>query len=103
MIKPLKEKEMLLEATIYEPANGGYIPHIKWNSELIKLMGGNQKKGLNEKLRKSFPMIIQKLKEAGVVSNGREMYAKGIIQRVFESRVEAEHALAIYKSIIKSL
>ena len=39
----------LLEAVIYEPANGGFIPHIKWNSNLIKLMGGNQNKGLNTK------------------------------------------------------
>jgi hypothetical protein len=93
----------LLEAVIYEPASGGYIPHIKWNSNLIKLMGGNQIKGLNTKLRSTFPELINKLKEAGITSNGREMYAKGIIARTFESKEEANHALAIYKSIINGI
>ena len=91
---------MLLEAVIYEPSTGGYIPHIKWNSNLIKLLGGNQTKGLNEKLRSTFPEIVNKLNKAGITSSGREMYAKGIIPRIFESKEEATHALAIYTSIV---
>lgn len=95
---------MLLEAVIYKNSKGGYIPHIKWNSALIKEFGGNQAKGLNEKLRGIFPEVIEKLKEAGIDSEGREMYAKGAkIPREFESLEEANHALSIYKSILKSL
>lgn len=94
---------MLLEAVIYKPKAGGYIPHIKWSSSLIKLMGGNQAKDLNKKLRDAFPEVISKLESAGITSKGREMYAKGIINRIFDSYDEANQALSIYNSIIKSI
>ena len=94
---------MLLEAVVSQPKSGGYQPHIKWSSPLIKLMGGNQSKGLNTKLRSAFPDVVSKLNTAGINSTGREMYAKGIIPRIFDSLEEANQALAIYNSIIKSL
>jgi hypothetical protein len=94
---------MLLEAVIYEPNAGGYQPHIKWSASLIKLMGGNQKKGLNEALRAAFPDVVSNLNKAGINSKGREMYAKGIIPRIFDTYEEALQALSIYNSIIKSL
>ncbi len=94
---------MLLESTIYQPASGGFVPHIKWNTNLIKALGGNQSKGLNEKLRSIFPEVVNKLNEAGITSDGREMYAKNIIQRVFSTEAEAKQAQAIYESILKSL
>jgi len=93
----------ILEAAIYKPKSGGYIPHIKWSTSLIKLLGGNQAEGLNQKLREDFPNVIMQLNLAGITSNGREMYAKGIIQRKFETEVEAHQAKAIYQSIINSL
>ena len=94
----------LLEAVVYEPQSGGYIPHIKFKSSLIKSLGGNQVKGLNKKLRSAFPELIEKLKELGIDSSGREMYAKSIgIQRSFESKSEAEAAKSIYQSIINEL
>ena len=79
---------MLLETTIYESPMG-YVPHIKWNSKLINEFGGNQMKGLNDKIRNIFPDVIDKLNKAGIVSKGREMYAKGIINRTFTSLEEA--------------
>ena len=55
------------------------------------------------KLREAFPNVIMQLNLAGITSNGREMYAKGIIERKFNSELEANQALAIYQSIINSL
>jgi len=93
----------ILEAAIYKPKSGGYIPHIKWSTALIKLLGGNQAEGLNQKLREAFPNVIMQLNLAGVTSSGREMYAKGIMERKFNTELEANQALAIYQSIINSL
>lgn len=93
----------ILEAALYEPKSGGYIPHIKWSTPLIKLLGGNQSKGLNQKLREAFPDVIRQLNLAGVTSDGREMYAKGRIQRKFDNKVEANQAFAEYQSITNSL
>jgi hypothetical protein len=93
----------ILEAAIYKPKSGGYVPHIKWSTPLIKLLGGNQSEGLNQKLRESFPNVIEQLNRAGITSKGREMYAKGIIERKFNTELEANQALAIYQSIINSL
>ena len=94
----------LLEATIYQPSTGGFIPHIKWSTNLIKGLGGNQIKGLNNKLRTMFPEVITKLAELGIDSSGREMYAKSIgIDRVFESESEAMAACSIYQSIINEI
>jgi hypothetical protein len=62
----------ILEAAIYKPKSGGYVPHIKWSTPLIKLMGGNHSKGLNEALREAFPNIIYQLQLAGINSTGRE-------------------------------
>ena len=98
----IKVKSMLLETAIYESPMG-YVPHIKWNSKLINEFGGNQMKGLNDKIRNIFPDVIDKLNKAGIVSKGREMYAKGIINRTFTSLEEAKQAESIYSSIIKSL
>ena len=83
------------EAVIYQPATGGYIPHIK-----VKDIRNFEWSGPT--IDENFPLERNELRAYGIDSNGREMYNTKF-PRVCETEAEAIVYLNVYKAILTHL
>ena len=94
----------ILEAVIYKPSTGGYVPHIKVKRELINKMGGNFKVGGYSTLKTLFPQTITKLAEVGIDNKGRELYDKGLLgKKITNNLEEAQIARELYQEVINTI
>ena len=94
----------ILEAVIYEPSTGGYVPHIKVKKDLINKMGGNFKVGGYSTLNMLFPETITKLAELGIDNKGRELYDKELLgKKITNNLDDAIIARELYQEVINTL
>ena len=97
-------KEQIFETAIDKCITNGevtYTPHIRIKESIAKRFSKNWRGLVHSDLLEMFPILMNKLAEVGVNSNGRELYDKELMGK--KTTTDYDTALAVvdlYKSTL---